>query len=121
VNLAPLFTTAAAVSRLWHSPHGRIEEFERQIANTDRVAEVADSTGWQSIRPAASMRSGILLLESKLSETRSAQPDALRFAFRRWGLAVSAYVGGLVRTSFLPDSLSSAKLNKVRSALCRCA
>ncbi len=121
VNLAPLFTTAAAVSRIWHSPHGRIDEFDRQIANADRVAEVADSTGWQPVRPTASLRSGILLLQAKGRETRSATPDTLRFAFRRWGLAVSAYVGGLVRTSFLADALSSTGLNQIRSALGRCA
>lgn len=121
VNLAPLFTAAAAVSRLWHSPHGRIEEFDRQVANADGVAEVADSTGWQPVRPAASLRSGILLLQAKRSETRSAPPDALRFAFRRWGLAVSAYVGGLVRASFLSDTLSPTGLSQVRSAFGRCA
>jgi len=121
VNLAPLFTAAAAVSRIWRSPLCRNEAFDRQIANTDRVAEVAHSTGWQPVRPAASLRSGILLLQAKRSETRSAAPDTLRLAFRRWGLAVSAYVGGLIRTSFLPDTLSPPGLSQVRSALGRCA
>jgi hypothetical protein len=121
VNLAPLFTTAAAVSRIWHSPHGRAEEFTQQIANTDRVAQVANLTGWQPVRPAASLRSGILLLEAKHSETRSASPDTLRSAFQRWGLAVSTYVGGWIRTSFLSSPLSAAGLCQVRSAFGRCA
>ena len=72
VNLAPLFTAAAAVSRIWQSPLGRNEEFDLQLANADRVAEVADSTGWQPVRPTIPMRSGILLLQAKRSETRSA-------------------------------------------------
>lgn len=121
VNLAPLFTAAAAVSRLWHSPHGRSEEFDRQIASTDRVADIAASAGWQPVRPTVSLRSGILLLRAKRSETRSTPPDTLRCAFRRRGLAVSAYVGGLVRTSFLADTLSPPGLSQVRSALVRCA
>jgi hypothetical protein len=120
VNLAPLFTASAAVSRLWHSRRGRIEEFDRQIANTDRVAEIADSTGWQPVRPASCLRSGILLLRAKRGDTRSATPDTIRFTFRRYGLAVSAYLGGLIRTSFLADTLSSAGLSQVRSALRRC-
>jgi selenocysteine lyase/cysteine desulfurase len=121
VNLAPLFTTAAAVSRIWQSPLGRIEAFDRQVANTDCVAEAADSIGWQPVRPAAALRSGILLLQAKRRETRSAPPDTLRLAFRHWGLAVSAYVGGLIRMSFLADTLAAPGLSQVRSALGRCA
>jgi len=121
VNLAPLFTAAAAVSRIWQSPLGRNQAFDRQLANTDRVEEVTDGTGWQPVRPESSMRSGILLLQAKRRETRSAPPDALRFTFRSRGLAVSAYVGGLIRTSFLADTLPSPRLRLLRSALQRCA
>jgi hypothetical protein len=121
VNLAPLFTAAAAVSRIWRSPLGRNEAFDLQLANAKRVAEVADLAGWQPVRPAVPMQSGILLLQAKRSETRSARPDALRSAFRNLGLAVSAYAGGLIRTSFLADKLSSTGLRRVCSALQQCA
>jgi len=121
VNLAPLFTSAAAVSRLWHSPHGRLQEFDRQIANTDRVAELTEATTWQTVRPHQSMRSGILLLQAKAKDARTAPPDTLRDRFRRQGIAVSAYDGGLVRASLLSHALSPPKLHQVRSALGRCA
>ena len=121
VNLAPLFTAAAAVSRIWQSPLGRNKAFDLQLANANRVAEVADLTGWQPVRPTIPMQSGILLLQAKRSETHSARPDALRSAFRNLGLAVSAYIGGLIRTSFLADTLSPPGLNQLRSALGRCA
>jgi hypothetical protein len=121
VNLAPLFTAAAAVGRIWRSPVSRNDEFDRQLANADRVAEVTDASGWQPVRPEAAMRSGILLLQAKRGVTRSAPPDTLRFAFRRCGLALSAYVGGLIRTSFLADSISAPRLNQFCAALRRCA
>jgi hypothetical protein len=121
VNLAPLFTAAAAVSRIWRSPLGRCDEFDRQLANVDRVAEVTDATSWRPVRPAAAMRSGILLLQAMRPETRSATPDTLRFAFRRCGLALSAYVGGLIRTSLLAESLSRPRLSQLRSVLRQCA
>ena len=122
VNIAPLFTTAAAVSRLWHSPRGRIEEFDRQLTNTDRVAEIAESSGWQPVRPAIPMRSGILLLQAK---------RRLRPALHRQTPCVSPFgiadsrcrrtSAGLIRTSFLADTLSPPGLNQLRSALGRCA
>ncbi len=121
VNLAPLFTTAAAIARLWHSRHGRSQEFDRQIANTDRVAELTDATTWQPVRPDQSMRSGILLLQAKAKDARTAPPDTLRDRFRRQGIAISAYEGGLVRASLLAGTLSPPMLSTVRSALGRCA
>jgi hypothetical protein len=121
VNLAPLFTAAAAVGRIWRSPRGRKDEFDRQVANTDRVVEVTDATGWKPVRPDAPLRSGILLLQARRPETCSALPDSLRFAFRRYGLALSAYAGGLIRTSFLADSLAPPRLSQLRTVLQRCA
>ncbi len=121
VNLAPLFTVAAAVGRIWRSSLGRREQFDRQLGNADRVAELSDATGWRPVRPDAAMRSGILLLQALKPETCSAPPDSLRFNFRRYGLALSAYVGGLIRTSFLAETLSTSRLNQIRSLLRRCA
>ncbi|MHB0958776.1 MAG: aminotransferase class V-fold PLP-dependent enzyme [Pirellulaceae bacterium] len=117
VNLAPLFTTAAAVSRLWHSRHGRLEEFQRQVANADRFAEIADASAWRPVRPDGSMRSGILLLQAKAKQARTALPDTVRERFRRQGIAVSAYEGGLIRTSLLADAIPPKHLDDVRSAL----
>jgi selenocysteine lyase/cysteine desulfurase len=121
VNLAPLFTVTAAVERIWHSRLGRHEKHASQLANTDQVADLAKHTPWRPVRPTGPMRSGILLLRAKRSETRSASPEAVRFAFRRRGVTLSAYDGGLVRASIPPLSLPARGLDRLRAALNRCA
>ena len=120
VNLGPLFTAAAAVSRIWRSGRGRCEEFSLQLANTDRVADLVRDTPWRPVRPVALMRSGILMLQARRTETRTAPPDALRFAFRRCGFALSTYVGGLIRASFHPEALTSRTLSRLHLALKSC-
>jgi len=116
VNLAPLFTASAAIARLWHARRGRTEQFTRQLDNTDRVAALTDATAWQPLRPDASLRSGILLLQAKSEEARTAPPDVLRERFRRKGIAVSIYEGGIVRQSLLSPPLHTRQLVQLRSA-----
>jgi hypothetical protein len=65
------------------------------------------------------MRSGILLLQAKAKQARTALPDTVRERFRRQGIAVSAYEGGLIRTSLLADAIPPKHLDDVRSALQR--
>ena len=120
VNLAPLFTTTAAIGRIWRAEQGRETEFSGQLANSDRLAHLAENPPWKPLRPDISARSGILLLHAKSQETKTASPDKLRTAFRRRGIALSAYDGGLIRTALPPDSVSLADLSLVRSALHAC-
>jgi hypothetical protein len=121
VNLAPLFTASAAVGRLWHASRSRCEEFSAQLQNTNRATEITEHTGWLPVRPEIEMRSGILLLQSKHADTRSAPPETLRFAFRRRGVALSAYAGGLIRASLPPINLPANEFSQLRFALQRCA
>ena len=117
VNLSSLFTTSAAVSRIWNSARGCREEFTMQVAAANRAAELTRGTGWRPVQPDGPMRSGILLLQAKRAETRSAPPDVLRFAFRRRGVSLSAYEGGLIRLSLPPEPLEADSLNHIRAAL----
>ena len=121
VNLAPLFTASAAVGRLWRSEHSRREELSLQPANADRMVAISHGTPWRPVRPKTPMRSGILLLEPKRAETRSAPPDTLRFAFRKRAVALSAYQGGLLRISLPQEPFENTELTHLRRAFRHCA
>jgi len=120
VSLVPLFTASAAVGRIWRSDRCRREEFSCQVDNTDRLAECSRATGWQPVRPDGPLRSGILLLRARDTQTRSAPADTIRMAFRRWGISLTAYTGGLIRFSMPAAFLDGHALQQIRSALVRC-
>lgn len=121
VNLAPMFTAAAAVRRMMTSRQVKQEEFSSQIANALDVAQQARASGWQPIRSANSLRSGILLLQAEDPDTRLAPVERLRERFRRAGVALSAYDNAVVRTSMPDMPLSGRQFNLLHAALCRCA
>lgn len=121
VNLAPMFTAAAAVRRMLSSPHAKREELDAQMANADRLADVAPEAGWQPARPALPMQSGILLMDPRRQDTRIARANVIRERFLASGVALTVYDGGTVRAS-LPDRVfAGAELDLLQTALCRCA
>lgn len=121
VNLTPMFTAAAAVRRMLGSPHAKREELDAQMANADRLADMAPQVGWQPARPALSMQSGILLLDPRSHDTRIAPANVVRERFLASGVALTVYDGGTVRAS-LPDlAFAGAELDLLQTALCRCA
>jgi len=121
VNIAPLFTAAAAIRRMFASRHSKREELACQSATAEKVAEQAPGTGWNPVQPAEQLRTGILLLEAKDPETWLAPVERLRERFRRLGVALSAYDGGIIRTSLPSKPLGDRHLNLLDAALCRCA
>ena len=63
----------------------------------------------------------ILLLEAKSPETRKASVDSLRGSFRQAGVTLTAYDGGIIRTSLLQRPPSSSEIHCARKALRLCA
>jgi selenocysteine lyase/cysteine desulfurase len=121
VNVAPMFTATAAAAHALYSDACRADELAAQLVNADRFAERTSDCGWRLLRPEAALRTGILLLEAKSPDTRNASVDHLRNAFRRTGVALTAYAGGIIRTSFLQRPLPSSHIHSVREALRQCA
>jgi hypothetical protein len=121
VNLGPMFTAAAAVRRVLGSGRSRPEELSCQMANAERVADRAARSGWRPLRTSIPTRTGILLLEAESGDTRLAPVERLRERFLTSGVAVSAYDGGIVRTSLPKLPLAPQDMNLFHSALCRCA
>jgi hypothetical protein len=121
VNLVPMFTAAAAVRRMLSSPRSKRDELAVQVGNADRIAEQVPAAGWRPKRPAAGMRSGILLLEPRNASTRSAPPDVLRERLLTAGVALTTYDGGVIRASMPDAPLSPGHQNALQVALSRCA
>ena len=81
----------------------------------------APASGWRPWKPSQTLQTGILLLEAKSPDTRTARIETLRQRFLTAGIALTAYAGGLIRAS-LPDHLLGGQDHDLlRAALCRCA
>jgi len=121
VNLTPMFTAAAAVRRMLGSPHAKRDELLAQMANADRLADMAPQAGWQPARPALPMQSGILLLDPRHQDTRIAPPNLVRERFLASGVALTVYDGGTVRASLPDRAFGGPAMDLLQAALCRCA
>ena len=121
VNLAPMFTAAAAVRRMLKSPRTKPEELSCQVANARQLTGKAPASGWRPLRPSEPLQTGILLLEAKSRDTRAAPIEMLRQRFLTAGIALTAYDGGLIRASLPDDLLGGHDHDLLRSALGRCA
>ena len=94
VNLAPLFTVAAAATVAISDPDSPERLFGARLGNGEALAAAADGTGWHPLLVDGSLRSGILLLEAGSANVRAAPPVLLRAQFQRRGLALTAYPNG---------------------------
>ena len=121
VNVGPMFTAMAAAGRAISTRQVKRTEFNVQRKNADRLALGAARVGWRLVRPKPELRTGILLLEAQKQSTREAPVDQVRNAFRQAGVALTAYDGGIIRTSFLPEVLKATHLDRIRRALRKCA
>ena len=111
----------SCVSRKYNTRQFKRSAFSVQRKNADRLALGAARVGWRLVRPKPELRTGILLLEAQKQSTREAPVDQVRNAFRQAGVALTAYDGGIIRTSFLPEVLKATHLDRIRRALRKCA
>ncbi len=119
VNLTPLFTAQAAIRRALRGAEDRLEQVSGQIASADRLTVAAGCTRWRPVHLDTDLRSGILLWQAASASTRLASPEQIRSKFLRYGVALTAYDGGFVRTSLSSKPLSSAAIDQVLFALQR--
>lgn len=99
VNLAPLFPASAAVSVQLGRADSGISRFEQRVKNSRVLSRVASESGWNPLVIHPDHQSGILLIRAASHAARGIDPDRLRSSFRRQGVVLTAYPGGLVRAS----------------------
>jgi hypothetical protein len=63
---------------------------------------VLRSSGWEPVSPHPDFQCGILLMKTTHGEARGVAPDRIQSAFRRHGVALTGFPGGIIRAS-LPD------------------
>ncbi len=102
VNLAPLFTASAAVSVQLGRADSGAARFRQQLENRRVLSLLTHGSGWEPVTEHPDYRSGIMLLNSALDTLPVVTPDRLQCCFRRHGVALTAFPGGIVRVS-LPD------------------
>lgn len=85
--------------------------------NLQQLSEIALHTGWQSVVPADSFCTGILLLELSRSHVRQAPSRTLRQAFSEHGIALMAYEQGTVRLSMSAVEFRSDQYRQLETAL----
>jgi hypothetical protein len=115
VNLGPIFSCRGAMADA-PTERGMLQNhLEQQLENARLVVDLARKSGWQAVRPAHDLRSGILLLEPQ----GPSQPagDAVRQRFLRADVAITAYDDGLARLAMPKQALSSSELRQIRHAL----
>jgi hypothetical protein len=117
VDLSGLFAAAAAsAAAMRRCSTG--ERFSVLLDNADLVADASRGTGWDPLRPAAALRSGILLLRS--SRGHDLPPThVLRRCFRELGVVLTSYAGGVVRLSLPDEPLRHGDTDRIRKALRR--
>ncbi len=118
VCVAGLFTARAALAD--HSGRDAGSDFRARVENAGEIAETARGTGWTAALPDPTVRSGIVLLQADRAEARTAPPGALWAAFRRHGVHLTSYAGGLVRLSAPRGRLPSRGIDLLRAALRKC-
>jgi hypothetical protein len=120
VSLASLFAAQGAAADWRHEQRVLPTYLAWQLANADRIAEAAGDLGWEAIRPAAELRSGILLLQARSLDVRLLPAETLRESFQRQGVTLTAYGDGAVRLSMPQEPLRSFELEDLCAALLHC-
>lgn len=117
VNLAPLFTAAAAVSAQLARADPADDRLARRLENARLLALAAGDTGWRPLSPHPDHRSGILMLQGPPGRAGARDAGPVREAFRRRGVTLTAYDGGLVRASLPDDCWGDAVIREFASVL----
>jgi len=114
VNLAPLLTAQGAADEC--DPNCLATTLSGRIANADRLLSRLGDAGCRPHMPAATLRSGILLLQPN-GRARQLPASALRRRLHERGIAATAYDRGLLRLSMPRDTLSAEGLEHLRNVL----
>jgi hypothetical protein len=121
VSLLPLLTCQAAVRDALGDSGQTTATLAARLQMADRLVAVAQRHNWRPIRPEASMRTGICLLQKRDRPPTRVSADQLRQQFHDAGVAVTTYPNGLVRFSMPDSDLSMSDESVLTHALARCA
>ncbi len=110
VSLMPLFTA-----------HGATEDAVAVVpavaADPSMVAALAADAGWTPLLTQPALRSSILLLQSDRANVRESSPIRVRDHFGRHGVALTAYLDGVIRLSLPCDGLGEEGTSLLRTSL----
>jgi selenocysteine lyase/cysteine desulfurase len=116
-NISPLISCCGAIVDLTQSSDRIHEASAVRSGNADRILNAMSGTGWGWLRSDDGLRSSVVLLQSRCENVRSADPNAVRAAFRRAGILLSNYNAGMIRLSMPDMPLSSEAPAQVHHAL----
>ena len=115
VNLSPLFSCQGALldARRRHVT----TDLRQRLRSADALAEGLQSSSWAPLIPRGELRSGIMLLQSRKRAIRRMDPQLLRSALHRFGLAASTYSRGIVRLSCWAGEPQEVAVRSITRAL----
>lgn len=117
VNLISLFTCQGAATDALEQPTSIESAFQVRRKNLVQAAEIASESGWKTLMPPESFRTGILLLQAERSETRQRCSRELRQSFAERGVALTAYDEGQIRLSMPASPWQSSQMDILKGAL----
>ena len=117
VGLLPLATAQGALCDALKKDNRPGATIDVRLANADRLASLARKFGWRAVRPADTMRTGICLLRSPGGRSTRITPETMHARFRKAGVAVTTYPGGLVRFSMPPTAWTGSETGHLSHAL----
>ena len=118
VNISPLFSCCGALDDSASKAREQQQILRSRHTNADVISDAAMQTGWEPVRPAAEMQTGILLLQSQRRSIRQAERDVLRATFQeRCGMTLTAYDDGLIRLSMPDRPFAGSDVDQIRKSL----
>ena len=121
VGLLPLATAQGALGDALKEDNRPGATIDVRLANADRLASLARKFGWRPVRPADTMRTGICLLRSPGGRSTRITPETMHAPFRKAGVAVTTYPGGLVRFSMPPTAWTESETEHLSLTLDLCS
>jgi len=114
VSLGSLFSCAAAVKDVLARTSGR-DKFSELVRTAQALEEASLGTGWTSVVSHDELRFRSLLLRS--DSVGLVLPKMVRERFQDFGIALTAYEGGVIRLSATPEHWQEKDAERLRFAL----
>jgi selenocysteine lyase/cysteine desulfurase len=115
VNVAPLLNCHAAMSATSEFLLNGRRQLKKRVANAIEIHDSLSATTWKTVYEPAN---GIIVARSTAA---TASPAAIRLAFQKRGLAVSAFEGGFMRLSMPSTKLTGAQIRRIAETCQRLA
>jgi hypothetical protein len=116
VNLSPLFSCRGALEdQFTDGPIGG--RLRRRLANAGLARRIARMTAWKPLTPMEDFQSASVLLQSTSSQVCQLAPDRLRSLFHERGIALTSYIGGIIRLAVPSVPLSTCQAGSLIQAL----